>query len=459
LKSIYHLFQLPHQLLVKEIEAIGQKHGEQDQSLDLDLEYCKGLAFYLSGDIHELSNIINKIKSSTNFNDNNIKETVLTLLELRLYIRSKDCKNLQNSISKIELVDHSQIAENYLGEFYFILARSYELLNFYKQAAKNYNLAAQFYQNQGLNKKYLKSLFNATVLREYLNDTIKLDEYQAILKIAIRERDRSIIGCTLRNLSFQLLFSGSYNSAFKIINRSLKALRFESAGLNYQLAELNLAHLYYLMGYYIELAKIIRKLESSKYPEIIAGVKLLKTHNFSENCDDYSISWLWRLQKKISSMPKVSELEDKLMGYLILSSRSKLEIVTYLWPQIKDNEIRNDRFKKVLARIKTKRPNIISYCAPFYKLNINEVNKSIVLREDLNFNSETNHGEELVGDELKIKNILISRSQSFYELLESLYGNQESIEKLINRLKNLIGRVRKKCPSRLHYREGKYYWI
>lgn len=464
MKSIYSLFQLPLQLLEKELKEISSLE-EQGPSpylaihLEMEVEYCKGLVAYLTGNNQELLSIINKIKSMTSdLSEKNLQETLVIILELRLLVREKNLIELQKNILEMENL-HSSIHESYLGEYHFVLARVYELFPNYEKAAKNYRQAAVYYQRQGLNKKYLKSLFNAMVHVEYLTGIISLDEYHKMLKLAIQERDRSILGCILQNLSFQLLFSGSYNSALKLCKQSLRVLRYEGESLNYQMVELNLAHLYYLLGYVAELTKLENKLENSKYPEIRAGIGLLKVADFPDNKENYSLGWSWRLQKKISSLPKLSELEDKLMGYLILSPRTRSELIAYLWPILREGEATTDRLKKVLARLKSKRPQAIVYIEPFYKLIINGINKSTFLREDLEVHTPIPIGLELTGDELKVKDILSAGSCSFYELLEKVYGKEGSVDKLTNRLKNLMGRVRKKCPSRLHYREGKYYWV
>ena len=460
MKSIYQLFQLPLQLLEKELAQIScLERTDYQPYLSIEVEYCKGLAAYLSGDSNELLHIINKIKVAVDCKDESLQDSLVRILELRLFVREKNIAELQAMISKLESDKVFSISQNYLGEYHFVLARGYELLSDYKKSVQNYQQAASFYHRQGLSKKYLKSLFNSMIHREYLTEMITLDEYHDLLKMAIRERDRSILGCILQNLSFQLLYAGSYNSALKLSKQSLRTLRFEGESLNYQLAELNLAHIYYLMGYYTELSKLEIKFEKSKYREIRAGIQLIKNSHVTENEKAYSLGWSWRLHKRLSSLPKLSELEDKLMGYLILSPRTRTEITTYLWPNLRDDDAANDRFKKVLSRFKSKRSKAILYSEPYYKLIINGINKSTFLREDLEVHTEKLPNGDLVGDELKVKEILNLSSNSFYELLEKIYGAEESVDKLINRLKNLLGRVRKKCPHRLHYREGKYYWV
>jgi tetratricopeptide (TPR) repeat protein len=305
LKSIYQLFQRPLQLLIKELAQISslERPGLGGQNyLSIEVEYCKGLVAYLSGDSHELLHIINKIKATIDCNDKNLQDSLVRILELRLLVREKNIPELQTIILKMESLDFlnkTMISENYLGEYHFVLAKSYELLSDYKKSIQNYTQAASFYHQLGLNKKYLKSLFNSMVHREYLSEKITLEEYHDLLKMAIRARDRSILGCILQNLSFQLLFAGSYNSALKLSKKSLRILQFEGESLNYQLAELNLAHIYYLMGYHTELAKLEVKFENSKYPEIRAGIKLIKTSNFNENKEFYSLGWTWRLHKKM----------------------------------------------------------------------------------------------------------------------------------------------------------------
>ncbi len=435
------------------------KLQESSQSLDLELDYCRGLAAYLAGDSDKLSEIINKIKMTSDGSNQNLKNTLIKILNLRLLVRRKNLIHLQSMISKIESQPHDLISENYLGEYHFVLARGYEMLSHYEYATFHYKQAAFHYQKQKLNKKYLKSLFNAMVNREYITEIIVLEEYHQLLKVAIQERDRSILGCVLQNLSFQLLFAGAYNSALKFSKHSLSTLRFEGESLNYQLAELNLGHLYYLLGYYTELKKLEKKLDQSQYPEIRAGIQLLKTSNFTDNKELYSLGWSWRLHNKISSLPKLSELEDKLMGYLVLSPRTRIEIISYLWPTLVDKDAANDRFKKVLARLKSKRPHAILYSKPFYRLVINDINKSKYVRENLEIHNVNHSNVELVGDELKMKVILSSGSYNFYELMEKVYGVEGPVDKLINRLKNLLVRIRKKYPNRLHFREGKYYWI
>lgn len=460
MKSIYQLFQLPLQLLIKELTKKASLNEQKSSpTLTLELEYCRGLAAYLAGDNNKLLEIINRIKMIGDDSNQNLKDTLIIILDLRLLVRKKNLSDLQLILSKIKSQPQNLISENYLGEYHFVLARGHEILSNYEHATYHYTQAAFHYQKQRLNKKHLKSLFNAMVNREYMTETIVLEKYHQLLAMAIQERDRSILGCILQNLSFQLLFAGAYNSALKFSKHSLSILRFEGDGLNYQLAELNLAHLYYLLGYFTELKKLEGKFESSQYPEIRAGIQLLKTSNFTENKELYSLGWSWRLHKRISSLPKLSELEDKLMGYLVLSPRTRVEIISYLWPRHIDKDAANDRFKKVLARLKTKRSRAVLYSKPFYRLVINDINKSKDVRENLKIHMVTSSEVDLIGDELKVRDILSSGSYNFYELMEKIYGTAGSVDKLTNRLKNLLGRIRKKYPNRLHFREGKYYWI
>jgi len=477
LRSIYELFQLPQKTLEVELRTLSLRraaskndpnNAELNTPLDYCIEYCKGLAAYLSGDLSELSNIINEIKGGAESKSPRLRESVLLILELRFAVREKNLNQIQKIISDLEKLSPPALAieESYCGEFYFVLARSYELLLNYEKAVANYKLAAQHYKQQKLNKKYLKSLFNAMINKHYLNDITNIDEYHELLRAAISERDRSVIGSVLLNLSFQMLFSGAYNSALRINIKCLRFLRFETKSLNYHLAELNLAHIYYLLEYYTEFKKLVNHLDKSNYPEIKAGVQLLKTFDFNERPlkdGTLTLSWTWRFHKKMSSLSKLSELEDKLLGYLTLAPRTRGAMISYLWPELSKEESSNDRIKKTLSRLKSKRPHSIYYDSPYYKLKINEIDKNIFLRNDLIAPMEVRNSTDarsiLVGDELKLMELLSSSSYNFYELIEKVYPVEHSVDKLTNRLKNLLLRVRKKCPHRLHYREGRYYWV
>jgi hypothetical protein len=265
-----------------------------------------------------------------------------------------------------------------------------------------------------------------------------------------------------------LLFIGAYSSALRILKHSLKNLLKEQDSLNYQLAEINLAHLYLITDYKSEFEIIVNKLNNSPYPEIKVALEYLLQKENPIDKIKISEGWLWRLKRKLSTMEKLSEMEDRLLGYLALRQRTKDELMYSLWNKSLDSEILNSRLKRVLARLKKKRPYLITFTEPNYRLSMDVENPYLHLRQNLPNPQEQLAKINLSGDELKMSLLLQKSPLNFYELMENIYQVKShsacniatsGIEIQINRLKNLISRLRKKHPNRLHFREGKYYWI
>lgn len=69
---------------------------------------------------------------------------------------------------------------------------------------------------------------------------------------------------------------------------------------------------------------------------------------------------------------------------------------------------------------------------------------------------------ELTGREHQLYSALQLRPLGFYEALTEVYFDQLKqieITKLENRMKNLLNRMRRKFPTRIHFKSGRYFWV
>ena len=202
------LLELPIRTLNLKLENLK----EQSTFKSAVFVYAEGLSAYLRGDFDELSVIINKlnndfiklsesietsggefIESSKNINFTFLG-LLIKLLEMRLALRSRNLLMIEKCSEELLNSNTTSIPYCFLGERDFLMARSQEFLLRHNRAINYYKEAAHFYGLAGLSKKSLKSLFNSMICRELLNNEINLSEYRYFLKLAIKERDRSILG-------------------------------------------------------------------------------------------------------------------------------------------------------------------------------------------------------------------------------------------------------------------------
>jgi tetratricopeptide (TPR) repeat protein len=433
------------------------------------LNYLLGLYYYLSGNTAELSLLIQTL--NTRLKLTRIQKLYLPILKLRLEIRKHDLENIKLEFFNLQKLEHEIESSEKLmtsindlqGELYFVLARACELLSNNEKAIQYYQLAAEVYKSQGLYRKQCKSMFNALICEEHDQTNIAVAKHQELLRIAIKQRDRSVLGTILNNIAFRLLFLGAYHSAEKLISHSLSFLNYESNGLNFHVANLNLCHIYFLLGKKNLFFQTLDTLRTSPFTEVRETTILLDNYvrkNLRTQHDKYlTQGWLWRIKKELSSLSKLTPLEDDLVGFLALAPRSRNEIIKFLWPSFSDLDILNSRFKRVIARLKLKRPGLVFYEQSTYQIRINTQGSiTQITAQNKKNQGDSNVELALTGYELKLKTLLESQAMGFYDLTEKIYGTKISSEKSANRLKNLLARIRKKYPFKLHIQKGKYYW-
>jgi tetratricopeptide (TPR) repeat protein len=236
-----------------------------------------------------------------------------------------DVSNLNKTIQLKAL----ETPEYFTGEKYFILGRINEVLQNHGEATEQYLIASQEFKKQGFAKKQMKASLNKIICEEYISNSVDFNEYSELLRSVVKIRDRSSIGIILNNIAFKLMFLGAYKTANKLLTKSLRFLMSESISINYQIAELNLAHLHRLMGHLIQSGEVAKRLIGSSFPEISVAAQLLVQMDVDSS--KLTEGWRWRLERKLSSLEELTDFEDRLIGCLALRSKSKSEIIHALW--------------------------------------------------------------------------------------------------------------------------------
>lgn len=332
-------------------------------------QYLLGLHFYLIADLDNLSKLILKLKKDNDF------QSIIYLLEARKLLRLNKEKhsNLDLLIEKIINISYSEI---WMGEKNFIIARYYELKCKNNLAIHYYQIADKSFNNIGCKSKALRMTYNSLVCMERESKKIPIREYAQTCWKALKFKEHSLAGILLTNLSQKLLDLGAYSSALKYANRAYNLLQVESGSFNHYNALIQKAYSNKLLKRTNNFNIDLEELKLSSHQEIQTIVKYLETDKIpSKKSPDVKLSegWKQRLnQKQLTFKYKLSEMEDKLLGFLILSPKSKSKIMSYLWNFEGVDESIESRFKDLLSRIRKKRGPIVQHLNGLYYINVDE---------------------------------------------------------------------------------------
>ena len=197
-----------------------------------------------------------------------------------------------------------------------------------------------------------------------------ITEYKYLIKQAQKYDCPSVSGLALMNLSQQFQKMGSLSTALKEVNLGIKDLsKVSSNNIQYYLALSHKAHLLIEMNRENEAKLVIDEIKLSKHQQIREVLNFLndlisKGQSAQQDVENLLPSWDYRLNLKA----RLGELEEKLLNFVAEGEKDKYEIIEHIYGDKIEMHILENRFKRLLMRLRKKVPGVIVYEDGKYKI-------------------------------------------------------------------------------------------
>jgi tetratricopeptide (TPR) repeat protein len=191
--------------------------------------------------------------------------------------------------------------------------------------------------------------------------------YHDLYRRAQRRGVRELIVATtcLLNISREYQRAGAYMVALKYCNRALQFFELQMGELNYFLTLAHRAHLLCELGRRAEARLDYEAAKLGNFKEVEAALEMIEpllngeTPKPSENS---ALLPTWRersLELRSEARPKLSALEEKLIGFLSSGPQDRIDILEAIYGSNLDYETKLNRFKSLLGTLRKKYPNFV----------------------------------------------------------------------------------------------------
>lgn len=359
------------------IEIIGASLVElQIHARDFNLDpiskfYAEVLLYFLNFDNLALKEKWDVLRTDSQLQKNLQPYTndLLTICELRYQLRTEKVTAIY-----LKKLNEKKLSNIFEAEKYFLMGRSYELLQNEKENIQCALKASALYKKAGCPKKALRALYNSVVAESRLAPyKTYILEYQSIIRLAEETQDTSFCGMSQTMISREYQIIGLLDEAIQLSEQGLKNLSLEKGSFHYFHAILHRASLMIETKNFSEAKKLLAESKLGSFPEIGAARQLLEcliepTLIWNKDLEQHLLpTWKERLcliqQKDVEDQAtsQLTELELKIVKTLWSGPQSKWEIITKIYGDQDDSAVLENRFKNLIARTKKKLPDTISF--------------------------------------------------------------------------------------------------
>lgn len=331
--------------------------------------YAQALAFSLTGDQERLEEHFKNSSQILSSVENDLKNELIELVSLRLKILSKQ-------ITTKDITHYTQLSFREILE-----AEKLSLLGVCSEQLKDdlsnrdFCLkAASLYRKNKCARKAARLFYNSIVADSRLYPYKSfISEYQAVIEMTKKTDDASLSGLCLVMLSREYQIVQLPQKAFEAVCEGVQLLEAERGGIHYFHALLQKAHLLFEMKQLGDCQKILLECKMSMFKEIQAASSLMDCLinpdlDWNHELEQYLLpTWKERLsdvlslktQSRQNSGLQVTVLEEKLLKILWTEPHDKWDLIYKLYPDQKNSQIIENRFKNLSARVRKKFPDTL----------------------------------------------------------------------------------------------------
>lgn len=329
------------------------------------LAYADAVMAYLAADFPRHKEAIRNLEAQVESCSEDAR-VALSLARARLEIRDRAVTS--GTVQSLDCSFKSISSDDlWRGEVAVVFARVLEVLFRDQEAEMIYQYLSEWCAKHGFKKRAM--LFRLNRIAAYSRchpEGNYIVEYQSVVRDARKIRDHGTAAIALLNISRELHASGAFYTALRYVNRCIALYSREKNTLACYLAHVHRAHIYLGLGAPDKAQEDMTIAGQSYHAEIIASLRQLKslqiTGNFDqETLSDLTISWREKVRMNVAQEQDVifASLEDALIRCLALGPKTRDQLMRYLWGDHIDPESRIMRFKRLVQRIRKKRPELL----------------------------------------------------------------------------------------------------
>ncbi len=330
--------------------------------------YLRTLISYFAGNTAELLKIPENADPLLESEKGRIE--LLSATRKSIFFRTMTPSSLEKVIKSLPRLGSWQ------GEALNLIARSHEILGDEVNSKRFYAQAKNWAKKMNFSKKSILMELNETSAETRIESGTKdLLIYFKIAKEAARCGNRLVYGIAILNIAREMSEVGAFNLTIKYSELSLKEIALENTGsLPYFLALACRCYGLIGLGRLIEAKRDLENLGLSQHTDIQFLRENLKLILKQKVLTDCRLSYQWFNNQLIDNSQcaniPLSEQEENLVQILTQENLPSKIIEEQLWGSSIDIQSRNQRFKRLLARLRKKQPHLVSYESGYYRLRL-----------------------------------------------------------------------------------------
>lgn len=336
--------------------------------------YLKILINYLKADVNELESWNKKVEELYSQDEfNQTLKGVCFCSQVRYQIR----KGILEP-AKLEEMENVSLSEPWSFELKLVLGLAYLRLNLFEKSAKFFEESFQAYSSFGCKRKALIAYQNHVVSRLNLNPQNNyLAEWSFLVKLARKEKVTSMEGGALINLAREYQNIGSFLPALEAVNEALECLGESVGTYQYYLALFQKCDLLIELGRNAEALETYQKGKLCPFEELKASLQILESKmnpdkTLSRIQLPESLPWKERVEelKNNVKIKQQGNLVQLLLSELEKAPQNKFDLIETLYPENVDFEVKDNRFKVLLSKVRKQHPGLVVKNGELYSLEM-----------------------------------------------------------------------------------------
>lgn len=361
-------------ILDSNLEELLQ-HDLYTTSLSHPIEcYLKVVINYLKADTPELETWLKKTKDL-------FKQDETDLVLKGIYLCSQVRYNIRSNnliASDLDTYEVMSLPEPWSIELKLVLGLAFLRMNIFDKSSALFEMSYKQYSAYGCKKKALIAYQNHVVSKLNLNPQKNyLAEWSFLVKLARKEKVTSMEGGALINLSREYQNIGSFEPALKAANEALDSLSESVGTYQYYLALFQKCDLLIELGRNTEAYTTYQEGKLCPFEELKPSLQILeKKMNPDKTMSKIelpeSLPWKERMEdlKSGIKVKQQGNLVQQLLAELEKEPQDKFTLIEKLYPEKIDFEVKDNRFKVLLSKIRKQYPGLVLKQGDLYKLEM-----------------------------------------------------------------------------------------
>lgn len=260
------------------------------------------------------------------------------------------------------------------AEICFVAAAAFQLKGEYFESEKLYREASFYYKQVGAEKKCLRALLSSVAAYSCAHPESRLfAEYMDLYRRALNLGESLAAATALLNVSREFQRLEALSIAVEYVSEGIDLLKeFHLGSREFGLSLVHRAQLFYEMKVFPSAHEDLSHALLIPHAEVQSACQAMaKKYNLNlKSLASQAVLPTWQERMKESPAEKpLTKLESRLLELISEAPRTKFEIMDSLYGDLLDFEVKENRFKNLLSRLRSRFPDLIFLDDQKYHLN------------------------------------------------------------------------------------------